>query len=88
MRQNLLFDDGNFTNAKKYFWALQTLRVFDDHISGTLRILSAILNTSHGLDGSQTDHREMEMHERNFKGFKERIERKRLEIENLNNGRE
>ncbi|RYO98315.1 hypothetical protein DL766_006634 [Monosporascus sp. MC13-8B] len=86
LRQNLLFDDRNFTNAKKYFWASQCLRVFEDHIVGTLRLLSGILRMTTDLDGTWLLPEEETMQEREVKGFKERIERKRQEIESLNNG--
>ena len=54
MRQNLQFEDKSFTNSKKYFWALQSLRLFEDHISGTLRELHSILRSTAAIDGFDT----------------------------------
>lgn len=89
MRQNLQFEDKSFTNSKKYFWALQSLRLFDDHISGTLRELNGILHCTLGLDRSFKGYREYleseeEMQRKKFEELKMRIERKRRELESLN----
>ncbi|KAL2168474.1 hypothetical protein VTG60DRAFT_7210 [Thermothelomyces hinnuleus] len=86
MRQNLLFDDSNFTNARRYFWALQSLRVFDDHIAGTIRLLSGILHSTRYLDGHELDELLEEALVREFTELRARIERKRQEIESLNDG--
>lgn len=86
MRQNLLFDDSKFSNAKRYFWALQSLRVFEDHIAGTLRNLDKILGLAEHLDGSLPFPGEEQMQAKIFGEFKARIERKRQELEGLNNG--
>lgn len=79
LRQSLLFDDDNFTNAKRYFWALQSLRIFDDYIDGTLRLLRKARRLFEPAD-------DVEMHIQKFGELKARIERKRQEVESLNNG--
>lgn len=86
MRQNLLFDDSNFTNARRHFWALQSLRVFDDHIAGTLRLLNGIFISTQFLDGHAPRELEKNVRAREFGELRARIERKRQEIESLNNG--
>lgn len=43
MRRGILFEDENFTNSKRYFWALQSFRLFGEHIETTPEILLDIL---------------------------------------------
>ena len=38
-RIKFLFDDENFNNSKRYFWALQSLRVFSEAIEETIQFL-------------------------------------------------
>ncbi|KAL2165180.1 hypothetical protein VTH06DRAFT_476 [Thermothelomyces fergusii] len=86
MRQNLLFDDSNFTNARRYFWALQSLRVFNDHITKMYYSLEKILDSIQLLDGNGLDYEEVREVRHEFSKLKARIERKRQEIESLNSG--
>ncbi|KAK3310730.1 cora-like Mg2+ transporter protein-domain-containing protein [Chaetomium strumarium] len=93
MGQNLLFDDSSFTNARRYFWALQSLRVFDDHISGTVRLLKEMIRSidedSHSRSGESENQIQEDLfneHRAILDELRARIERKRQEIESLNNG--
>lgn len=89
-RQKLLFDDQNFSNSKKYFWALQSLKIFAEYIDGTLRMISPILFSAKDYDGSPEDHetRQKSIDESRieFETLRDRIERKRQEVQILRDG--
>lgn len=72
MRQNLLFDDSDFTNARRYFWAIQSLRVFDEHIAGTIRLLSNFFHSIRVTDLYFFEKREEESAVRVFTELRER----------------
>ena len=86
MRQSILFEDRSFSNSKRYFWALQSLRLFAEHIDGTLRSIPNIF-VSMRISDSSVNHDEMketmEEQQQCFKDLRDRIERKRQEIESL-----
>ncbi|KAL8835778.1 MAG: hypothetical protein Q9170_003172 [Blastenia crenularia] len=89
-RQKILFEDRNFTNSKKYFWALQSLRVFAEYIEGTLRIMSSVIYTTKWIDHYLVDYNVLERLQKaekeRFEELRYRIERKRLEIQSLSDG--
>ncbi|KAF8251251.1 hypothetical protein K440DRAFT_615862 [Wilcoxina mikolae CBS 423.85] len=89
-RQSILFEDDNFTNSKRYFWALQSLRLFGEQIEVTLRALPNIFCTLCLLDGNDFSQEEQERvlksHITEFRAIGERIERKRQEIQGLSDG--
>ena len=90
MRQGILFEDRNFSNSKRYFWALQSLRLFAEHIEGTLRSIPNIFVSIRLSDSSLEDYETMEgrlkeMQER-FGELRDRIERKRQGIQSLRDG--
>lgn len=93
-RQEILFEDRNFSNSKRYFWALQSLRLFAEYIDGTLRIVPVILHFAKDFDGSpQGSTKEHEMRNRfiteyqeKFGKIRDRIERKRQEVQGLSDG--
>ena len=90
MRQGILFEDRNFSNSKRYFWALQSLRLFAEHIEGTLRSIPNIFVSIRLSDSSSEDYEAMEdglkeMQER-FGELRDRIERKRQGIQSLRDG--
>ncbi|KAL8848631.1 MAG: hypothetical protein Q9221_006356 [Calogaya cf. arnoldii] len=93
-RQGILFEDRNFSNSKRYFWALQSLRIFAEYIDSTLRIIPFVINSAKHFDGSpkdSTEHHEtrkrfiMECQEK-FGVLRDRIERKRQEVQSLSDG--
>ena len=90
MRQGILFEDRNFSNSKRYFWALQSLRLFAEHIEGTLRSIPNIFVSIGLSDSSMKDYEAMKdelkkMQER-FGELRDRIERKRQGIQSLRDG--
>ncbi|KAL8806737.1 MAG: hypothetical protein Q9182_001135 [Xanthomendoza sp. 2 TL-2023] len=91
VRQGILFEDRNFTNSKRYFWALQSLRLFAEHIEGTLRSLHGITYCAKDFDGGSPegfDERERYTTEfgEKFGDLRDRIERKRQEVQSLSDG--
>jgi hypothetical protein len=97
MRQELLFEDDNFTNSKKYFWAPQSLRLFEETLSKTRARLPEIFRESlfsvspHLYLGGYKEA------EAEVKGdllealewvekFQERVERKKQQIQSLSDG--
>ena len=90
MRQGILFEDRNFSNSKRYFWALQSLRLFAEHIEGTLRSIPNIFVSIRLSDSSTENYEAMEegmkeMQE-HFGELRDRIERKRQGIQSLRDG--
>ncbi|KAL8675811.1 MAG: hypothetical protein Q9224_007376 [Gallowayella concinna] len=91
VRQGILFEDRNFTNSKRYFWALQSLRLFAEHIEGTLRALPCVLYCARDFDGGSPWHYKAredftnEFQEK-FGKLRERIERERQEVQSLSDG--
>ncbi|KAL8890202.1 MAG: hypothetical protein Q9215_002632 [Flavoplaca cf. flavocitrina] len=89
-RQELLFDDRNFSNSKKYFWALQSLKIFAEYIDGTLRTISPILFSAKDYDASPKDHETrqkfIDEYRTKFETLRDRIERKRQEVQVLRDG--
>ncbi|KAL8650470.1 MAG: hypothetical protein Q9226_005130 [Calogaya cf. arnoldii] len=93
-RQGILFEDRNFSNSKRYFWALQSLRIFAEYIDGTLRILPSLIHSAKDFDGSpkdSTEHRELRKrftteYQGKFGALRDRIERKRQEVQSLSDG--
>lgn len=93
-RHEILFEDRNFSNSKRYFWALQSLRLFAEHIDGTLRIVPVILHSARDFDGSpqgsMTEHdmrdRFITEYQEKFGKIRDRIERKRQEVQSLSDG--
>ena len=89
-RLGILFEDRNFTNSKKYFWALQSLRIFAEHIDVTLRCISNIFLLARKCDGNSPDREEELRHASEWQGkfeeLRDRIERKRQEIQSLSDG--
>ncbi|KAL8890895.1 MAG: hypothetical protein Q9192_005810, partial [Flavoplaca navasiana] len=89
-RHELLFDDRNFSNSKKYFWALQSIKIFAEYIDGTLRTISPILFSAKNYDGSPDDHETrrkfIDEHRTKFEVLRDRIERKRQEVQTLRDG--
>ncbi|KAL8753071.1 MAG: hypothetical protein Q9184_005535 [Pyrenodesmia sp. 2 TL-2023] len=88
-RQNFLFEDRNFSNSKRYFWALQSLRLFAEHMEITLRSLDGIVLMAGDLDASEAhDVRDEVLKdlEEKFGKLRDRIERKRQEIQSLSDG--
>jgi hypothetical protein len=71
--------------AKKHFWALQTLFVFEDFVNETLDKLDAILRVAYSLDGSEPSEWEEGMHKKRFAAIKARIVQKRKLVESWNN---
>ena len=90
MRQGILFEDRNFSNSKRYFWALQSLRLFAEHIEGTLRSISNIFVSIDLADSSFEDDENVkrlsEGIQNRFRELRDRIERKRQGIESLRDG--
>ena len=90
MRQGILFEDRNFSNSKRYFWALQSLRLFAEHIEGTLRsipnIFVSIRLSDSSLDDYETLQSGLEEMQKLFGGLRDRIERKRQGIQSLRDG--
>ncbi|KAL8982845.1 MAG: hypothetical protein Q9205_002764 [Flavoplaca limonia] len=89
-RQELLFDDRNFSNSQKYFWALQSLKIFAEYIDGTLRMISPILFSAKDYDASPKDHETrqkfIDEYRTKFETLRDRIERKRQEVQVLRDG--
>ena len=90
MQQAYLFEDGDFSKSRRYFWALQSLRLFAEHIDGTIRTLPILLyairreeSSSKDHDMIKTDFKEMQ---KEFEDLRNRIERKRQEIQSLRDG--
>ena len=90
MRQSILFEDRGFSNSKKYFWALQSLRLFAEHVDGTLRSIPNCFVSTRLSDFSLDDYddmkRMMEEQQQLFRDLQDRIERKRQEIQSLRDG--
>ena len=90
MRQNILFEDRDFSNSKRYFWALQSLRLFAEHIEGTLRSIPNIYVSMNLADSSLEDYETVigmsKEDQKKFGALRDRIERKRQEIESLRDG--
>ncbi|KAL9633939.1 MAG: hypothetical protein Q9204_003199 [Flavoplaca sp. TL-2023a] len=90
-RQKLLFDDRNFSNSKKYFWALQSLKIFAECIDGTLRIILSLVVTAEYYDGKSRDytmrHITIDKFRNEFETLRDRIERKMQEVQILRDGR-
>lgn len=90
VRQGILFEDHNFTNSKKYFWALQSLRLFAEHIEGTIRSIPNIfISTALYLDRAEDREearRGIKEYEEKFETLRNRVERKRQEIQSLSDG--
>ena len=90
MRQGILFEDRNFSNSKRYFWALQSLRLFAEHIEGTLRSIPNILVSIKLADSSGEDYETvegmLEELQKRFGKLQDRIERKRQGIQSLRDG--
>ncbi|KAL8671273.1 MAG: hypothetical protein Q9168_004227 [Polycauliona sp. 1 TL-2023] len=93
-RLGILFEDRNFSNSKRYFWALQSLRLFAEYIDGTMRNLSDILLCARYFDGSPRgspldwefwENSKLEYSEK-FGALRDRIERKRQEVQSLSDG--
>lgn len=92
MRQMLLFEDENFTNSKRYFWALQSLHMFAQRIEDVVRQIDGIFagcQVNHG----DWDDEDKAWHKNSFDKMKEsygrlteRIERKRMEVQSLSDG--
>ncbi|KEY74593.1 hypothetical protein S7711_05024 [Stachybotrys chartarum IBT 7711] len=95
-RQNLLFDDGEFSNAKRYFWAIQSLRIFGDHINATLDVLPFMFQAMHEFHGwrdelgwskdSSPASTFLKEQIKKFEALKTRIQRARQEMDSLNSG--
>ncbi|KAG8527692.1 uncharacterized protein KY384_007846 [Bacidia gigantensis] len=87
LRQGILFEDRNFTNSKTYFWALQSLRLFAEHIDGTLRSLPNIFISTNLADDRLSDYdevrKDIDHYKEKFTELRDRIERKRQEIQSL-----
>ena len=90
MRQGILFEDRNFSNSKRYFWALESLRLFAEHIEGTLRsipnIFVSIRLANSPLDDYETVKGMSKEYEKRFGELQDRIERKRQGIQSLRDG--
>lgn len=90
MRQGILFEDRNFSNSKRYFWALQCLQLFAEHIEGTLRSVPNIFVSMRLADSSLEDYETvksmLEENQKDFGELRDRIERKRQEIQSLRDG--
>ena len=90
MRQGILFEDRNFSNSKRYFWALQSLRLFAEHIEGTLRSIPNIFASIRLADSSLEDYGivigMLEEYQKRFGELQDRIERKRQGIQSLRDG--
>lgn len=95
LRQKFLFENRNFTNSKRYFWALQSLRLFAEHIEGTMRSIPNIFHSVNLWDGMSEDYplkeyndakKMSKQYEDEFEKLRDRIERKRLEIQSLSDG--
>jgi hypothetical protein len=92
----MLFDDGEFSNAKRYFWTIQSLRIFWDHINATLDILPGIFQAMHQFHGwrGELDWSNdpgpastlLKEQIKEFEALKTRIQRTRQEIDSLNSG--
>ncbi|KAL8925999.1 MAG: hypothetical protein Q9208_003140 [Pyrenodesmia sp. 3 TL-2023] len=93
-RQSFLFEDRNFSNSKKYFWALQSLRLFAEYIEVTLRYMEAIVFVASEMDARERkipqaeipEGKILEELEGKFGKLRDRIERKRQEIQSLSDG--
>lgn len=90
LRQNILFEDRNFSNSKRYFWALQSLRLCAEHIEGTLRsipnIFISIRFADSSLDEFETVKGMLDKIQKRFEELRDRIERKRQGIQSLRDG--
>ena len=90
MRQGYLFEDRNFSKSKRYFWALQSLRLFTEHLEGTLRSIPNLFLSIRLADSSLDDYETvkcvLEKYEKQFGELRDRIERKRQGIESLRDG--
>lgn len=90
MRHGILFEDRNFSNSKKYFWALQSLGLFAEHIEGTIRSIPNVLwsiNLANPLpEDSDTVDKTTKQYQERFGELRDRIERKRQEIQSLRDG--
>ncbi|KAL8906265.1 MAG: hypothetical protein Q9207_002139 [Kuettlingeria erythrocarpa] len=88
-RQNILFEDGNFSNSKRYFWALQSLRLFAEHMEVTLRSIDGIVlmtqDLGHGRDFDACK-KVTDLYQKKFEHLRDRVERKRQEIQSLSDG--
>ena len=90
-RQKLIFEDREFTNSQRYFWALQSLRLFGEHVGNTLRMIDDILRMGYRLDDDEeTSSDEFEVLRKDctkeFEGLRDRIERKRQDVQSLRDG--
>ncbi|KAI4219400.1 MAG: hypothetical protein L6R36_008349 [Xanthoria steineri] len=93
-RQEILFEDRNFSNSKRYFWALQSLRLFAEYIDGTLRIIPVVLQSARDFDDSpigsmeprDSPNRFITKYQESFGKIRDRIERKRQEVQGLSDG--
>ncbi|KAL8708313.1 MAG: hypothetical protein Q9220_006788 [cf. Caloplaca sp. 1 TL-2023] len=90
-RQDILFEDRNFTNSKRYFWALQSLRLFAEHIEVTSRVLDGIVYTAREMnpssfEGYEEKDRLVKEYRENFGKLRDRIERKRQAVQSLSDG--
>ena len=90
MRQGILFEDRNFSNSKRYFWALQSLRLFAEHIEGTLRSIPNIFVSIRLADSSLEDYETVKSTlaeiQKYFEELRDRMERKRQGIQSLRDG--
>ena len=90
MRQGILFEDRNFSNSKRYFWALQSLRLFAEHIEGTLRSIPNIFVSIRHADSALEDYEIVKSTlaeiQKRFEELRDRIERKRQGIQSLRDG--
>jgi hypothetical protein len=90
VRNEILFEDENFSNSKRYFWALQSLRVFADTIERTIDLIPRIFLYIHLLgDNSYTEEWKQARVTgitAKFESVRERIDRKRTEIQGLSDG--
>ncbi|KAL8949144.1 MAG: hypothetical protein Q9222_004725 [Ikaeria aurantiellina] len=90
-RQDILFEDRNFSNSKRYFWALQSLRLFAEHIEFTLRCIGGSLSMAQNFDllsyeGYQKASEREKRYREIFGELRDRIERKRQDIQSLSDG--
>lgn len=85
-RQSLLFEDELLTNSKRYFWALQSLRLFSEQLARTIKHLPRIQRISSEFAGVPITAASLAQSQAGLDEFKElaeRVERKRLEVQSL-----
>ncbi|KAL8994198.1 MAG: hypothetical protein Q9169_005774 [Polycauliona sp. 2 TL-2023] len=93
-RLGILFEDRDFSNSKRYFWALQSLRLFAEYIDGTLRNVSPMILSARNFDSSiqssEKHRRRQEVYivecREKLGALRGRIERKRQEVQSLSDG--